>query len=265
VRVLLFGPPASGKGTQAELLVRRMAIVQVATGDILRAELAAGSALGRAARVYMDRGDLVPDALIIEMIAERLLRPDCATGFLLDGFPRTVPQAEALEVLLSSLSMTLDRVCYLDVPAEALVRRAGRRRTCPTCGRSYTRGPRGGLPAGCHADGSPLVVRDDDSPRAVRRRLEVYLQHTLPVLDFYRRRGIVTRIDGTGTTEVVGQRILEALLQARTTGLAEPGPSGGLLTRLVLEGKVQSSAEAGDLAVLDREVKARHLGDSEIA
>jgi adenylate kinase len=264
VRLLLFGPPASGKGTQAELLVRRMAIVQVATGDILRAELHAGSALGRAARVYMDRGDLVPDGLIIEMIAERLLRPDCASGFLLDGFPRTVPQAEALEVLLSSLSMTLDRVCYLDVPTEALVRRAGRRRTCPTCGRSYTRGPRGGIPAGCHADGSPLVVRDDDTPRAVRRRLEVYLEHTLPVLDFYRRRGIVTRIDGTGTTEAVGQRILEALLKARATAV-QPARNGGLLPGLVLEGQVQSSAEGGDLAVLDREVKSRHLGDAEIA
>ncbi|HLB75676.1 MAG TPA: nucleoside monophosphate kinase, partial [Candidatus Dormibacteraeota bacterium] len=107
MRLLLFGPPASGKGTQAELLARNMAIVQVATGDILRHELAAGSALGAEARAYMDRGDLVPDSLIIEMIAERLLRPDCAKGFLLDGFPRTVPQAEALETLLHSLDMTL--------------------------------------------------------------------------------------------------------------------------------------------------------------
>jgi adenylate kinase len=213
----------------------------------------------------MDRGDLVADSLIIEMIAERLLRPDCASGFLLDGFPRTVPQAKALEALLSSLSMTLDRVCYLDVPAEALVRRAGRRRTCPTCGRSYMRGPRGGIPAGCQVDGSPLVVREDDHPRALRRRLEVYLEHTLPVLDFYRTRGIVTRIDGTGTTEAVGQRILEALLRVRATALAEPVRNGGLLASLVLEGQVQSSAEAGDLAVLDREVKSRHLGDAEIA
>jgi adenylate kinase len=242
-----------------------MAIVQVATGDILRAELAAGSALGRAARGYMDRGDLVPDALIIEMIAERLLRPDCAKGFLLDGFPRTVPQAEALETLLSSLAMTLDRVCYLDVPTEALVRRAGRRLICSSCGRSYTRGPRGGVPAGCHVDGSPLVVRDDDRPGAVRRRLDVYLEHTLPVLGFYRTRGIVARIDGTGTTEAVSQRVLEALL-ARPA-VVRPGATrnAAVLPRLVLEGEVQASAEAGDLAVLDRQVESRHFGDSEIA
>jgi adenylate kinase len=211
VRLLLFGPPASGKGTQAEMLTRSMAIVQIATGDILRAELAAGSALGMAARTYMDRGDLVPDGVIIEMIAERLVRPDCAAGFLLDGFPRTVPQAEALETMLASLGMALDRVCYLDVPTELLVRRAGRRLTCPTCGRSYMRGPRGGRPARCLADGSPLGTREDDSPRAVRRRLQVYLEHTLPVLDFYSTRGIVSRIDGTGTVQEVSELLLGAL------------------------------------------------------
>ena len=265
MRLLLFGPPASGKGTQAELLARNMAIVQVATGDILRAELAAGSALGAAARAYMDRGDLVPDALIIEMIAERLLRPDCAMGFLLDGFPRTVPQAEALETLLASLHMTLDRVCYLDVPAETLVRRAGRRLICSSCGRSYTRGPRGGVPAGCQADGSRLVVRDDDRPLAVRRRLEVYLEHTLPVLGFYRSRGLVTRIDGTGTTEDVSQRVLEALRPRPEIARVEPARQSPVLPRLVLEGEVQPRAEAGDLAVLDGQVQPRDLGDTEIA
>lgn len=265
VRLLLFGPPASGKGTQAELLAQNMAIAQVATGDILRAELAAGSVLGVAARAFMDRGDLVPDALIIEMIAERLRRPDCAKGFLLDGFPRTVPQAEALETLLSALAMKLDRVCYLDVPAEALVRRAGRRLICSKCGRSYTRGPRGGLPAGCHVDGFRLVVRDDDRPRAVRRRLDVYLEHTLPVLDFYRTRGLVTRIDGTGTTEEVSRRVLEGLLQRPAVAPVQRTPQRAVLARLVLEREVQPSAEVGDLAVLDRQVEPRDLGDSEIA
>jgi adenylate kinase len=265
VRLLLFGPPASGKGTQADFLVRHMEIAPVATGDILRAELAGGSALGRAARAYMDRGDLVPDGLIIEMIAERLQRPDCAKGFLLDGFPRTVPQAEALETLLASLAMTLDTVCYLDVPAEALVRRAGRRLICSHCGRSYTRGPRGGRPAGCDVDGARLVVRDDDRPRAVRRRLEVYLEHTLPVLGFYRTRGIVTRIDGTGTTDAVSQRILEALLLRPADTPAEPARSGPPLARLVLEGQVQPGPEAGDLAVLHRQIEPRDFGDSEIA
>jgi adenylate kinase len=211
VRLLLFGPPASGKGTQADRVTRAMGIVQIATGDILRAELAAGSALGTAARTYMNRGDLVPDALIIKMIAERLVRPDCSTGFLLDGFPRTVPQAEALQTMLSSLGMALDRVCYLDVPTEVLVRRAGRRLTCPICGRSYMRGPRGGSPPRCLGDGSPLGTREDDMPRAVRRRLQVYLEHTLPVLDFYKARGIVSRIDGTGTVDDVSRRLLEAL------------------------------------------------------
>lgn len=265
MRLLLFGPPASGKGTQADQLVHDMAIVQVATGDLLRAELASRSPLGLAARAYMDRGDLVPDALIIEMIAERLLRPDCAKGFLLDGFPRTVPQAEALESLLATLSMTLDSVCYLDVPTEMLVRRAGRRLICSSCGRSYTRGPRGGMPAGCQVDGAPLVARDDDRPAAVRRRLEVYLEHTLPVLDFYRNRGLVTRIDGTGTAEEVSRRLLEALLPRLATPRADPDRQDAVLPRLVLEREVQARPVARDLPVLDRHVEPRNLSDSEIA
>jgi adenylate kinase len=214
MRLLLFGPPASGKGTQAQLLARALRVVQIATGDILRAQLAAGTSLGRQAQAHMDRGDLVPDELMIAIIEDRLRRPDLASGFLLDGFPRTVPQARALEELLTSLSMALDRVLYLDVPEEALVRRAGRRLTCPTCGRSYVRGPRGGAPETCVVDGTPLVVRDDDRPSAVRRRLEVYLQHTLPVLDFYRERGLVRRVDGVGSIEVVHQRLRDALLGA---------------------------------------------------
>jgi adenylate kinase len=242
VRLLLFGPPASGKGTQAELLTRTMGIVQVATGDLLRAELAAGSGLGRAARAYMDRGDLVPDQLIIEMIAVRLLSPDCAGGFLLDGFPRTVPQAKALEALLATLTMTLDRVCYLDVPADALVRRAGRRLTCLRCGRSYTRGALGEIPPGCESDGSPLVVRDDDRPAAVRRRLQVYLEYTLPVLDFYRARGLVTRIDGTGSTEAVSRRVVEALLPTSAVHAGEPGPSGADASAALVEARLRTRA-----------------------
>jgi adenylate kinase len=213
VNLLLFGPPACGKGTQADLLSERLGIPQVATGNILRAELASRSQLGLEAKAFMEHGDLVPDGLMIEIIRERLGRPDCQHGFLLDGFPRTVGQAQALEELVSSLGLQFDRVLYLTAPNDELVRRISGRLTCPLCGRSYFFDPERPRPDHCEGDGGLLFVRDDDRPETARNRIAVYMTNTLPVLDFYRPRGLVSEVDGRGSVVEVAQRLVGALDQ----------------------------------------------------
>lgn len=210
--LLLYGPPGSGKGTQAEFLRERFSIPQVATGDILRAEVGTGSDLGRRAKEIMDRGDLVPDEIMIGIIRKRLAEPDCADGFILDGFPRTIPQAEALDGVMGELGREFDRIFYLKVDVDELVARLGDRWLCPACGRTYS--ARANPPAEgnrCRVDGAELIQRDDDKPDAARRRIEVYLRDTLPVLDYYRPRGLVTEIDGKGGIEDIRRRILAAL------------------------------------------------------
>ena len=213
MNLLLFGPPASGKGTQADLLSERLGIPQVATGNILRAELTNRSRLGLQAEAFMQRGDLVPDGLMIGIIRERLRRPDCRHGFILDGFPRTVPQAQALEELVSSLGIRFDRVLFLTAPDEELVRRISGRLTCPLCGHSCFFDPERPRPDHCDGDGGLFFVRDDDRPETARNRIAVYLANTLPVLDFYRPRGLVSEIDGRGSVVEVAQRLLGALDQ----------------------------------------------------
>jgi adenylate kinase len=210
--LLLYGPPGSGKGTQAEFLRERFSIPQVATGDILRAEVGAGSDLGLRAKEIMDRGDLVPDEIMIGIIRKRLAEPDCADGFILDGFPRTIPQAEALDGVMGELGRGFDRIFYLKVDVDELVARLADRWLCPACGRTYS--ARANPPAEgnrCRVDGAELIQRDDDRPDAARRRIEVYLRDTLPVLDYYRPRGLVTEIDGEGGIEDIRRRILAAL------------------------------------------------------
>jgi adenylate kinase len=212
LNLILYGPPGSGKGTQAGFLSSRFGIPQVATGDILRAEAAAGTELGRRAKEIMDRGELVPDAVMIDIIRKRLREPDCERGFILDGFPRTLPQARALDEVMEELGRSFDRVLYLQVPIEDLVERLSDRWICPVCGRTYSK--RANPPAGgnrCRQDGAQLIQRDDDRPEAARRRIEVYLRETLPVLDYYRPRGLVAQINGSGTIEEVRARILAAL------------------------------------------------------
>jgi adenylate kinase len=212
MRLLLFGPPASGKGTQGDRLSERMGIPQVATGNILRAQVALGTELGLRAKAVMERGELVPDQLMIELIGMRLRQPDCKRGFLLDGFPRTVAQARALDELQQSMDIALDRVLYLTAPADELVRRTSGRLTCAICGRSYFFDPDKPSPENCHEDGGLLFVREDDRPETARRRISVYVENTLPVLDHYRQQGLVTDIDGSVAVDEVTDRILQALV-----------------------------------------------------
>jgi len=212
MNLLLFGPPGSGKGTQAEFLTQLYGIPQISTGDILRDDVKRGTPLGREANEYMRKGELVPDSLMVEMIRERISRPDCANGFLLDGFPRTVPQADALDEMLTSIGKRIDRLLYLHVEIEELVQRLTGRWVCPTCARSYhmvNNPPR--KESSCDWDGTPLMHRDDDTEETARRRAEVFYQRTFPILAFYRDRGISIEVDGQGSIADVRARVQAGL------------------------------------------------------
>lgn len=212
MNLLLFGPPGSGKGTQAQFLTERYGIPQISTGDILRDEVRRGTELGKQAETFMKRGDLVPDEVMIGMIRNRIQQPDCAGGWILDGFPRTVPQAEALEEMLRSVGESIDRIIYLQVEIEELVKRLTERWTCPSCSRTYhmaNNPPK--KDEMCDFDGTGLIRRDDDNEETARRRSQVYYERTYPILDFYRPRGIVCEVDGLGSIAEVRQRIETAL------------------------------------------------------
>lgn len=218
MNLLIFGAPGSGKGTQAEFIKNRFRVPQVATGDILRSEKRRQTELGLKAQEYMDSGKLVPDELVIAMLEKRLAEPDCADGFLLDGFPRTRPQAEALDRMMASHARRFDRALYLAVPLEKLVERLSGRWTCPECGRTYHL--KFNPPADdtkCDFDGHELYQREDDTPGTARTRIQVYLDDTLPVLDHYRGDGIVREVDGDRPIEEVRRAILEALDQEPAT------------------------------------------------
>jgi len=206
VNLLLYGAPGSGKGTQANMLRTRFGIPHIATGDMLRAEIASGTELGRQAQPILARGQYVPDDIMIGMIRNRLGEPDCAGGFIIDGFPRTVPQAEALDVLMRELDRRLDRVLYLKVDVDELLQRLSGRLVCPACQRTYPPGT-----AACASDGTALVQREDDKAEAVRPRIEIYLSKTVPVLEHYRGTGVVSEIDGRGTIDEITGRVLAAI------------------------------------------------------
>jgi adenylate kinase len=211
MNLLIFGAPGSGKGTQAEFIKERFGVPQIATGDILRSEKRRKTELGLKAQEYMDAGKLVPDDLVIAMLEKRLAQPDCANGFLLDGFPRTRPQAEALDRMMQAHAKRFDRALYLAVPLEKLVERLSGRWTCAECGRTYHM--KFNPPATdtkCDFDGSDLYQREDDTPETARTRIQVYLDDTLPVLDHYRGDGIVREIDGDRPIDEVRQAILDA-------------------------------------------------------
>jgi len=206
VNLLLYGAPGSGKGTQANMLRTRFGIPHIATGDMLRAEIASGTELGRQAQPILAKGQYVPDDIMIGMIRNRLCEPDCSAGFIIDGFPRTVPQAEALDVLMNELERRLDRVLYLRVEMKELLERLSGRLVCPRCQRTYPPGT-----VACASDGTALVQREDDKVEAVKPRIEIYLSKTVPVLDHYRGTGIVSEIDGRGTIEEITGRVLSAI------------------------------------------------------
>lgn len=206
-RIVLLGPPGAGKGTQARELSQELHLAHLSTGDILRANVARRSPLGTEARGYMDAGRLVPDALVLAMLRDRLGQPDAAAGFLLDGFPRTLAQAEALDRFVA-----LDAVISFEIPSTMLKDRLTQRRTCPTCQTVYnisTLPPR--RPGLCDKDGSPLITRPDDLPEAVATRLRVYEAETAPLLGYYRSRGRLRSIDASGTPEEVHRHLQRAL------------------------------------------------------
>jgi adenylate kinase len=212
VRLVLFGPPGAGKGTQARMLGKRCGIPQVASGDLLRAAVRDGSALGEEARRYMDRGELVPDELVVKLIEERLAQPDAKAGFILDGFPRSVSQAEVLSGVLGRDSIGIDKVVAVMVPDDEIVRRITGRRTCRKCGAMYHALFDPPKCAGvCDQCGGELYQREDDSEQTVRNRLKVYNESTRPLLEYYGRRQLIAEIDGLGKPEEVERRILAAL------------------------------------------------------
>ncbi|MBS1116694.1 MAG: adenylate kinase [candidate division NC10 bacterium] len=212
MRIILLGPPGAGKGTQAKLLIERLQVPQISTGDMLRAAVKDGTPLGKQAKAFMDRGALVPDDVIIGLVRERLQSPDCARGYILDGFPRTVAQAEALEKTLADLRLSLDHVLCLDVPSEDLVVRIAGRRTCRQCGAmSHVRFSPTARDGVCDVCGGETYQRDDDREETVRRRLAVYADQTAPLARFYEGRGLLRRVAGTGEIGEIFARMVRSL------------------------------------------------------
>jgi adenylate kinase len=209
LNLILLGPPGSGKGTQGERLQEDFRLPYYATGDILRAAVKEGTDVGKRAKEYMDRGDLVPDEVIIGVIAERIQGEDAADGFILDGFPRTLPQAEALDAKMSELRREITAVLLIDVPEEEVVRRLGGRRTCEENPShiyhvEFDPPKEEGV---CDIDGGKLIVRDDDKPEVIKNRLAQYGEKTEPLIDYYDERGILNHVDGKQTPEEVEERI----------------------------------------------------------
>jgi adenylate kinase len=210
--IILIGPPGAGKGTQAAMLREALNLPHVASGDLFRENLKDETELGLKAKAYMDRGELVPDDITIAMVMKRLSRPDCANGALLDGFPRTIAQAEALDQALAARGQKISVVPYISVPDEVLVERLSGRWLCRVCGRSYhTLFSPPQQPGMCDEDGGELYQRDDDKPETVRNRLKVYWAQTSPLIDYYRRRGVLVEINGDQPIEAVAADLRAAV------------------------------------------------------
>lgn len=206
MRLILLGAPGAGKGTVAKMLTALDGSVQISTGDILRGAVKAGTELGKKADGYMKAGDLVPDALILDIMAERLQQPDCANGFLLDGFPRTIPQADALKGMLAKLNIKLDAAVNLDVPREVILDRLTTRRTCSNsaCQEIYNVKSKPTKVEGkCDKCGSPVIQRDDETEEAISKRLDTYNEKTAPLADFYRKEGMLMDVNATSSDTVV--------------------------------------------------------------
>lgn len=210
--LILLGAPGVGKGTQSENIVKKFSIVQISTGDILRNEVKNQTELGQKAKAYMEKGELVPDELIIKMIENRISKSDCESGFLLDGFPRTIEQAKSFDNMLTQKGLNLDKVIYIDVDDNEIIERLTLRRVCPTCGAIYhlkNKPPREDMM--CDICGSKLVQRSDDVKETVENRLKVFKEHTKPLIDYYKQQGKLSSVSGLGNVDEVFERISNIL------------------------------------------------------
>ena len=216
MRVIFLGPPGVGKGTQADFVAQNYGIPKLSTGDLLRESVAKETSLGKEAKGYMNRGELVPDAVVIGLVEEKLGSPECQKGFLLDGFPRTVTQADQLSTYLTSRGESLDRVVYFSLSKDEIVRRISGRRSCPDCKAVYhleSVPPK--LEGICDTCGSSLIQRNDDKPETIESRLAVYQEQTAPLIEYYKVRNILGELDGAGLVPAVQDRLVALLAQPR--------------------------------------------------
>ena len=210
MRLLLIGPPGGGKGTQAKFLIDRFAIPQISTGDMLRGNLNNNTSMGKKAQKFMNSGQLVPDSIILDMMQKRLTEQDCKNGYILDGFPRTIPQAEGLDYLLKGVNQQLDHVIVMDVPDNLIITRLSNRRSCKGCGQVYNLFFEPPAIAGkCNNCSKELYLREDDNPATIQQRLTVYHQQTKPVIKYYSDQGLTNVIDSKGTIDEIRSDILK--------------------------------------------------------
>lgn len=212
MKIIMLGAPGAGKGTQAKLIAEKYQVPHISTGDIFRANIKNGTELGMEAKKYMDQGLLVPDELTVKILLDRVAQEDCKNGYVLDGFPRTIPQAEVLDEALTKLGEKIDFAINVDVPDENIVRRMSGRRACLKCGATYHIEHVPPKAEGmCDACGSELVLRDDDKPETVQNRLKVYHDQTQPLIDFYTEKGVLRTVDGTVDMQDVFKAITDIL------------------------------------------------------
>ena len=212
MKIIMLGAPGAGKGTQAKMIAEKCGIPHISTGDIFRANIKNGTELGAKAKEYMDKGLLVPDELVCDLVVDRIQQADCEKGYILDGFPRTIPQAEALEAALNAIEQKLDYAIDIDVPDENIINRMSGRRACVGCGATYhvvfnpTK-----VEGKCDVCGESLILRDDDKPETVKKRLDVYHTQTQPLIDFYSARKVLVEVDGTQPMDKVFEDIMKIL------------------------------------------------------
>lgn len=212
MKIIMLGAPGAGKGTQAKKIADKYSIPHISTGDIFRANIKEGTELGKKAKTYMDQGLLVPDELVVDLVVDRVQQDDCSNGYVLDGFPRTIPQAESLDAALEKLGDKIDYAINVEVPDENIVRRMSGRRACLACGATYhlvhIPPKKEGI---CDNCGKELVLRDDDKPETVTKRLNVYHEQTQPLIDYYTKKNVLAEVDGTKDMEEVFQDIVKVL------------------------------------------------------
>lgn len=212
MKIIMLGAPGAGKGTQAKKIAAKYQIPHISTGDIFRANIKNGTELGKKAKTYMDQGLLVPDELVCDLVVDRVQQKDCENGYILDGFPRTIPQAESLDHALEAIKEAVDYAINVEVPDENIVTRMGGRRACVGCGATYHLAYAPTKKEGiCDTCGAELILRDDDKPETVQKRLGVYHEQTQPLIDYYSKKGILKEVDGTMDMEAVFQAIIDIL------------------------------------------------------